>query len=265
MNQRESQTPQAANETGNPDIQTDGLTKVYQTPDGELRVFDDIDLEIFEHEFVSFIGPSGCGKTTLLRILGGLEDPTDGTVYIDGTPEYEPSAKKGFVFQEDVIFPWKTVEENVRYGPTLRDWDETKVRQRVDRFLEVVGLSDYRGYYPRELSGGMRKRVAIAMTFANDPQFLFMDEPFASLDYVTKSKLQNELLEIWRTAQKTTLFVTHDLEEAVYLSDRIFVVGAGNTGIKETIDVPFERPREQSVKSTQPFQELKDDLWEYIK
>lgn len=246
-------------------IRAEDLTKIYDAKSGELVVFSDLSTTVRENEFVSLIGPSGCGKTTLLRILAGLEKPTDGIVFINGNEETEPNAEKGFVFQEDVIFPWKTVAENVRYGPRIRGWDQRTIDERVDRFLDIVGLSDYGDYYPKQLSGGMRKRVAIAMVFANDPQILFMDEPFASLDYVTKNELQGELLDIWRAEQKTTVFVTHDLEEAAFLSDRILVIGGGEKGIVKEIEVPFNRPRDQSLKSTTDFQTLKDELWTYIK
>jgi len=235
-------------------VKTNNLEKTYpREEEGTVKVFEGLNIAIKPSEFVSIVGPSGCGKTTLLRVLGGLEKPTSGSVYIKGKEAEGPTAEKGFVFQKDAVFPWKTVEENVRYGPKLRGWPSDKINRRVNRFLEVVGLADYKEFYPKSLSGGMRKRVAIAMIFANDPDILFMDEPFGSLDYMTKRELQDELLDIWEKEQKTTLFVTHDIEEAVYLSDRIIFLDTTSTGLA-TFDVLFDRPRDQSLKNTDVFQ-----------
>jgi NitT/TauT family transport system ATP-binding protein len=246
-------------------IKTDNLAKRYEnTEGGTLTVFEGINTKIQPKEFVSIIGSSGCGKTTLLRVLGGLEKPSEGTVYIRDLPEHEPTSEKGFVFQEDVVFPWRTVEENVRYGPSLRKWDEAQIQERVDQFIGLVGLSEFKDYYPKQLSGGMRKRVAIAMVFANNPGLLFMDEPFGSLDYVTKRTLQDELLEIWSSEQKTTLFVTHDLDEALYLSDRIIIMQADEPDLADIVEVPFDRPRNQSLKTNNQFQEMVEDLWRYL-
>jgi NitT/TauT family transport system ATP-binding protein len=246
-------------------ISTENLGKIYNAEeDVPLTVLENINIDISENEFVSFVGPSGCGKTTLLRIIGGLENPTNGQVFIDDRPERQPSAEKGFVFQADVVFPWRTVRENARYGPSIRGWSEDKITDRVDKFIEIVGLSGYGDYYPKQLSGGMKKRLAIAMVFANDPRILMMDEPFGSLDYVTKRNLQDELLNIWNRDQKTTLFVTHDLEEALYLSDRIYVLEGEQTGFSGIVDVPFDRPRNQDVKTKDRFINMKNELWEYI-
>jgi NitT/TauT family transport system ATP-binding protein len=245
-------------------IETRGLSKSYRTESGDrLDVLKDIDLTIRHGQFVSLIGPSGGGKSTLLEILAGLRQPTAGRVLIYGNEEDRPSAAKGVVFQKDAVFPWLTVQQNVLYGLRLKKIPKQERNHRAAAFLEMVGLTTYSNYFPKELSGGMRKRLAIAMVFANDPKILFMDEPFGSLDYTTKVELQSELLNLWRLNERTVVFVTHDLEEALYLSSEIHALRDGR--IAERITVPFERPREFELRNRPNFREAVRSLWHHLK
>jgi NitT/TauT family transport system ATP-binding protein len=227
-----------------------------------LTVFRDITLSIYKDEFVSLIGPSGCGKTTLLSIVAGLLEPTAGRVLLDGKPISGPGRDRGVVFQQDAIFPWRKVIDNVRYGLEMKGLDRKSQLEVANQFLRLVGLENFAGFYPKELSGGMKKRVALAMVFANDPEVYLMDEPFGSLDYATKVDLQKQLLKIWREKRKTTLFVTHDLEEALFLSDRIVVLA--NQTVPEVVEIPFDRPRTDGIRTDPAFQELKRHLWIYL-
>jgi len=219
-------------------------------------------LSIYKDEFVSLIGPSGCGKTTLLSIVAGLLEPTAGRVLLDGKPISGPGRDRGVVFQQDAIFPWRKVIDNVRYGLEMKGLDRKSQLEVANQFLRLVGLENFAGFYPKELSGGMKKRVALAMVFANDPEVYLMDEPFGSLDYATKVDLQKQLLKIWREKRKTTLFVTHDLEEALFLSDRIVVLA--NQTVPEVVEIPFDRPRTDGIRTDPAFQELKRHLWIYL-
>ncbi len=247
-----------------PAVHTEELTMRYRTEGGdELEVFKDVSISVEDSDFVSIIGPSGGGKSTLLEIIAGLRQPSAGKVFIYGREEYAPSADKGVIFQKDAVFPWYTVEQNVLYGLKLKRLDERYMKERAASFIDMVGLSEYRNYYPKELSGGMRKRLAIAMVFANDPKILFMDEPFGSLDYTTKIELQNELLNLWLLNRKTILFVTHDLEEALFLSSRIYVLREKR--IVKTFDVPYARPRGFELRNSSEFRSELSNLWEYIR
>jgi NitT/TauT family transport system ATP-binding protein len=254
---------QAQLNSSNIAIKTEDLSKIYNTESGhKLTVINGIDFIVNDREFVSIIGPSGCGKTTLLEIIAGLRDPTSGKIFVYGQEEYEPNSKKGMVFQKDAVFPWYSVKKNVEYGLNLKGWSKEKKEERVNIFLKMVGLNDYENYYPKELSGGMRKRLALAMVFANDPDILFLDEPFGSLDYTTKIELQNELLKLWRSNKTTILFVTHDLEEALYLSDRILILR--DKKIINTHLVPFKRPRSSEMRLDKDFRQEVSNLWKYI-
>lgn len=245
-------------------IETRGLSMSYQTEGGDrLDVLNDINLTIRRGEFVSLIGPSGGGKSTLLEILAGLRQPTAGRVLIYGNEENQPSAAKGVVFQKDAVFPWLTVQQNVVYGLRLKRMPRAERNQRAATFLEMVGLTKYANYFPKELSGGMRKRLAIAMVFANDPKILFMDEPFGSLDYTTKIELQSELLNLWHLNEKTVVFVTHDLEEALFLSSEIHALRGGR--VAESVAVSFERPREFALRNRPDFREAMNSLWHNLR
>jgi len=245
-------------------IKAEGLCKIFYSEQNEKNtVFKNLNLEIYDEEFVSFIGPSGCGKTTLLNIIAGLETCTEGKILINNQLITKPGADRGMVFQENAIFPWRKVIKNIEYGLEMRQINKQNRRSIAKEYLKLVGLEGFADYYPKELSGGMSKRVAIAMVFANNPDTLLMDEPFGSLDYVTKVELQKELLKIWQKERKTTLFVTHDLEEALFLSDRIFVFDK-NSNVVEVVEVPFSRPRGEEVRNSKELLEQKKLLWRYF-
>ncbi len=244
-------------------IRLEALRKAYQTEQGEtLEVLRQVDGDIYDQEFVSLIGPSGCGKTTLLNLIAGLIPPSGGRILLDEKPVTGPGRDRGVVFQQDAILPWRTVIRNVEYGLELRGEDPANRRKVALRFIQVVGLDKFADFYPKELSGGMKKRVALAAVFANNPEVLLMDEPFGSLDYPTKLALQRELLEIWERQKKTTVFVTHDLEEALFLSDRVFALAHGT--IESVVEIPFPRPRTDDLRVSAELQEMKRLLWKYL-
>jgi NitT/TauT family transport system ATP-binding protein len=206
----------------------------------------DISLDVTDGEFVSILGPSGCGKSTLLYIVGGFVEPTRGTVAVDGKPVTGPGPDRGPVFQEFALFPWKTVLGNVMYGPLERGMPRAQAEEKARALIALVHLKGYENFYPKELSGGMKQRVAIARTLAYGPSILLMDEPFGALDAHTRTGMQNELLDIWERDRKTVLFVTHSVDEAVFLSDRVVVLTRAPGRIKETISIALPRPRRRA-------------------
>jgi NitT/TauT family transport system ATP-binding protein len=208
-----------------------------------MLALKDIQLEVRQREFVSVIGPSGCGKSTLIRILAGLDHPTSGSACIDGVPIDGPGAERGMVFQGYTLFPWLTVKQNVMFGLRMKRTQRKDAEQQALHWLDVIGLSRFAEHYPAQLSGGMKQRVAIARALANEPRILLMDEPFGALDALTRCSMQKHLLEIRDKVDVTILFITHDLDEAIYLSDRIVVLGAHPGRVLEIIDVPVARPR----------------------
>jgi NitT/TauT family transport system ATP-binding protein len=218
-----------------------GLGKSFATKDGDFTALAAIDLDVPVGQFFVIVGPSGCGKTTLLRILAGLEAPTAGTLEIARETDDKPT--NAMVFQGDSIFPWMTVRDNAGYGLAMRKVAPTRIRETVDYYLDKTGLTRFADRYPHQLSGGMRQRVSIARAFANDPEVLLMDEPFSALDEQNKTLLQQELLRIWDETKKTVVFITHSVDEAVTLGDRIMVMSAHPGRVKALIDVPFARPR----------------------
>jgi NitT/TauT family transport system ATP-binding protein len=244
-------------------IKVCNISKSYMTENKQVyTALQNVSTEIYEGEFISVIGPSGCGKTTLLSVIAGLLQPSSGEVFIDGRPVTGPSSERGVVFQQDAIFPWRKVLQNVEFGLELQKVPKEQRRDVAMRQLSLVGLEKYANFYPKELSGGMKKKVAIAMVLANNPEVLLMDEPFGALDYVTKVSLQKELLNIWEKEKKTTIFITHDIEEALFLADRILVFKHG--ALAQVYGVPFERPRTDGLRSTAEFQKIKDELWQYF-
>ena len=217
-----------------------GLTKRF----GTLTVLQDINFTIKDGEFVCLIGPSGCGKTTLLRIVAGLEQPTDGIVLIDGNEPAGPGADRGFVFQDFALFPWRTVRQNVEFGLELRGMDAGERHKLASEFIDIVNLTDFEDFYPYQLSGGMQQRVGIARALVNEPRVLLMDEPFGSLDAQTRNFMQQELLDIWdRGYQETVLFVTHSVDEAVFLADRVFLLSSQPGRLLNDFSVNVSRPR----------------------
>lgn len=223
-------------------LEVSGLTHEY----GSLRVLDGISFAAQEGEFIALVGPNGCGKTTLLRLIAGLEKPSGGTITIDGRPVEGPGPDRGFVFQEYALFPWLRVVENVEFGLKMRGVAVAERRQIAHQFLNRMGLMGFEDYRPDQLSGGMKQRVAIARALANDPQLLLMDEPFAALDCQTRNEMQDELQEVWQQDHKTVLFVTHNLEEAAVLADRVIVLSPRPTRIAEILKVDLPRPRNRT-------------------
>jgi len=236
-----------AGATDEPQVAVDGVSKTYQGESGPVKALRDVSFDVGRGEFVSIVGPSGSGKSTVFRIIAGLEAATDGEVRVDGAPVTEPGPDRGMVFQDDALFPWRTVAENVAYGlEEVGPPAGTSQGERVTYCLDLVGLADKADAYPRELSGGQRQRVGIARALAVDPPILLMDEPFASVDARTKTTLHSELLDIWAETEKTVLFVTHDIEEAVYLSDRVVVLSEGPGTVLDEVPVDLARPRDRT-------------------
>lgn len=227
-------------------VRIDEVTKTFSARTGTVTALKDVNLEIHDGEFVCLLGPSGCGKTTLLRMIGGLDVPTSGTITIDGKVVDGPSPKMTMVFQEYSLYPWRTVSENVGFGLEMTGVPPEMREQEVAKRLKLVGLESFANSYPYELSGGMRQRAAVARALATDPAVMLMDEPFGALDAQTRNKMQRELLNIWTETQKTILFVTHSVDEAVYLADKIVILTPRPGSIHEIYEIPMPRPRDRT-------------------
>ncbi|SFR93455.1 NitT/TauT family transport system ATP-binding protein [Halomicrobium zhouii] len=243
-------------------VVVDGVSKQFPGANGPVRALADVSFTVDPGEFICVVGPSGSGKTTLFRIIAGLEEATEGTVSLRGEPIEGPDADLGIVFQEYHLFPWRTVEGNVGFGPEKRGVPADERDRRVRELLDLVGLDGFADRYPKELSGGMKQRVALARALALDPTLLLMDEPFGALDAQTKAMLQDELLDIWSETGKTILFVTHDVEEAVRLADRVVVMGIEPGHVREVVDVDLDRPRTRSDEAFGQYYERILDLIE---
>ncbi len=233
------------------------VSKVYPADDHEVLAIDEIDLKIESEEFATLLGPSGCGKSTLLRIVAGLTRPSRGVVKLDGNVIRGPGQDRGMVFQTYTLFPWLTVKENIKFGLEIAGVSKTEQEQISHEFVEKVGLKGFEKAYPKGLSGGMKQRVAIARALANNPAILLLDEPFGALDAQTRSLMQELLTQVWEDLHKTIFFVTHDVEEAIFLSDRVFVMTARPGRIKAEIPILLERPRNYEMKATESFLNLK--------
>jgi len=231
----------------------------------EIPALVDVSLSISDGEFVAVVGPSGCGKTSLMNIVAGLLPYDDGTVSIDGRKVSGPGVDRAVVFQHASLLPWRTIAGNIRYGMEMQNrFDATTMRERTNAFLKLVGLSGFENHYPSELSGGMQQRVNLARALAADPVVLLMDEPFAALDAQTREFMQAELLKIWAKAKKTVMFITHQINEAVYLADRVVVMSARPGRVKGVFEIPFGRPRGLELKRDQKFLQLEDAIWKLI-
>ncbi|HVU33676.1 MAG TPA: ABC transporter ATP-binding protein [Opitutaceae bacterium] len=240
------------------------LRKSFGANGGAHTVFDHVSLDIHRREFICIIGASGCGKSTLIRIVAGLEDSSGGEILLDGKPVAGPGPERGMVFQGYTLFPWRTVRENVMFGLQMRGRPDDVAESEARQWLDMVGLSRFEQAYPHELSGGMKQRVAIARALANDPRILLMDEPFGALDALTRCKMQSYLLQIWKKVNVTILFITHDLEEACFLADRIVVMGTNPGRVLEVIENPVPRPRSIEQFLSPEFLALKHRLDELI-
>jgi NitT/TauT family transport system ATP-binding protein len=258
------EAPDSAVVADRPLVQIRGLGRVFETAAGPVPAIHDIDLDLTRGEFLAIVGPSGCGKTTLLRIIAGLEVPTSGIVDTAGLPGDRPA--NAMVFQGRSVFPWLTVEQNAAYGLDIRGMSKKTKRETVDRLLETVGLTGFRKAYPHQLSEGMRQRVAIARALAVDPELLLMDEPFGSLDEQTRFILQDEVLRIWHQTRKTVIVVTHSIDEALTLADRVLVMTAHPGTIKDVVPVTLARPRDQATMRSDPeFARLFARIWESLR
>lgn len=246
----------------------DGVTRTFppvRGGSGSTRALEPISLSVADNDFIAILGPSGCGKSTLLRIVAGLDRASDGRVVLDGDPVTRPGADRGMVFQSYTLFPWLTVVDNIAFGLRERGVSEVERRQIAEEWCIRVGLSGFERHYPRQLSGGMQQRTAIARVLANDPKIMLFDEPFGALDNQTRALMQEMLLGIWEREKKTVLFVTHDIEEAIFLGSRVIVMSARPGSIKAEIPVDLPHPRSYKIKTTPEFVSLKERLVEEIR
>lgn len=239
--------------------------KVFSAKGGEVIALDQTSFKVKEGEFITILGPSGCGKSTILRIVAGLEEPSFGKVYLDGHEVKGPGPDRGMVFQSYTLYPWLTVEDNIAFGLKLKGRSAKECKDTAKHYLELIGLRGFEKHYPIQLSGGMKQRVAIARALANDPEILLMDEPFGALDAQTRTIMQEVLLSAWEESKKTILFITHDVEEAIFLADSVYVMTARPGRLKENIPVNLPRPRDFKIKNSPEFFDLKTRLLELIR
>ena len=248
---------------GAPAIELRHVTKRFLTPSGTAyTALRDLDLAVQDGEFCAVVGPTGCGKSTTLALISGLEPPSEGEVLVGGAPVRTVGRDVGYVFQVDAVFPWKSVLDNVATGPRFRGIERREADERARDWIKRVGLAGFERYYPHQLSGGMRKRAALAQTLINEPRFLLMDEPFSALDVQTRTLMENELLALWGASGAAVVFVTHDLEEAIALADRVVVLTAGPATVKGTYSVDLPRPRNVAEIRFEPrFTEIYQVIW----
>ncbi|ARP90588.1 ATP-binding protein [Bordetella genomosp. 9] len=241
-------------------IRFENVSMQFRTPQGLLDVVQDMTFSVNQGDFVSLVGPSGCGKTTLMNMAAGFVKPTRGEVRLDGKPIEGPGPDRGVMFQEYGVFPWLTVEQNIAFGLNLKHnarLGATEKKEIVQRYLHRMGLADFRKAYPKTLSGGMRQRLALARTYAVHPEFVLMDEPFGALDAQTRSAMHDLLLDVLHAEGKTVLLITHSVEEAVYLSNKVLVISARPSRIREVVDIPFPYPRRRGLQETPEFNALR--------
>jgi len=246
-------------------IEIDGVRHMYRPPRGKpVLALEDVSLEVREREFLALLGPSGCGKSTLLYLIGGFLPVEGGRVAIDGKAVTTPGPDRGIVFQHFALFPWKTVRGNILYGLERQRMPRAEREKRAQDFIDLVGLTGFEDSYPSHLSGGMKQRTALARTLAFDPKILLMDEPFGALDAQTRHLMQIELLSIWQRTPKTVIFVTHDVQEAVYLADRVAVMSARPGRIKAIVDTKFDK-NDPNIFKAKAFVEKVDELWNLVR
>jgi ABC-type nitrate/sulfonate/bicarbonate transport system ATPase subunit len=243
-----------------PKLQVCNLFKVFEQQKKSLVVLEDVNLHVYPNEFVSIVGASGCGKSTLLNIIAGLTPPANGRVLMDGKKIDRPGRDRGMVFQNYTLFPWLSVADNVGYGMKLRRLPKAEIRERVHHYLAIVGLSQFAKAYPKQLSGGMKQRVAIARALANNPEVLLMDEPFGALDSQTREQMQQFFLDLWDKTHITVLTITHDVEEAIYLSQRVYVMSSRPGCIKDEVFIELPPDRNLEIKLSQDFLDIKRQL-----
>ena len=243
-----------------------GVEKTFESKNGPITALRDIDLDIEGKQFVTIVGASGCGKSTLLNLVAGFDQISSGQLLVDGKPVGPPGPDRGVVFQQSALFPWLSVRENIAFGLSLKaNRDKPNPEQRVERMLKRVGLEAFQNHYPSQLSGGMRQRAAIASVLAFDPDILLMDEPFGALDALTRSLMQDFLLEIWEEMPRTVLLVTHDITEAVYLADRCVVMTSHPGKVREVVDIDLPHPRRFAAQSSPEFVKLREHVTHMVR
>jgi NitT/TauT family transport system ATP-binding protein len=242
-------------------IQVTDVTKIYVTARGRTVSLDNVSLDVAEGEFITLVGPSGCGKSTMLNLIGGLLEPTSGQVLVHGDQVKGPSPDRGVIFQQYALFPWLTALENVEFGLRLQGLKKIERREKAMHYLDLVGIADFAHALPKELSGGMKQRCAIARAYAVNPSVLLMDEPFGALDALTRVQMQDELLSTWQKERRTIVFITHDVDEAVYLASRVVVMSPRPGRISEIIDVPLPYPRTEELRLSPEFASIRARVW----
>lgn len=250
--------------TVQPKIDFRDVTRIYHVNKREFRAVDEVSLSVADNEFITLVGPSGCGKSTLLNLAAGLDDPSSGSVLVDGASVRGPGPDRGVIFQQYALFPWLSVRKNVEFGLKIAKVPAAERRRRAQEVIDLVGLSDFADSLPKTLSGGMKQRCAIARAYAVNPNLLLMDEPFGALDALTRVRMQEQLLTTWSKQQRTVLFVTYDVDEAVYLATRVVVMAARPGRIKEIIDVPLPYPRDEETRLSPEFTEIRNRVWHAV-
>ena len=245
-------------------LKIDNVYKEYQGRNGKTIALNGVNLDIKENEFICVVGPSGCGKSTLLNIIAGLLEPTSGTVTLDGKVIEGTGVERGVVFQQYALFPWRTVLKNVMFPLEMKKVPKDEAEAIARKYIKSVGLEGFEKSFPKELSGGMKQRVAIARAYAANPEVLLLDEPFGALDAQTRVQLQSELLETWEKEKKTCFFITHDVDEAVILAQRVIIMSARPGRIKKIVDIDIPYPRTQATKTDPRFLELKSEIWNQV-
>ena len=245
-------------------LKIDNVVKEYEGRNGKTVALNGVNLDIKENEFICVVGPSGCGKSTLLNIIAGLHEPTSGAAYLDGKKIEGTGVERGVVFQQYALFPWRTVLKNVMFPLEMKKTPKEEAEKIALKYIKAVGLEGFENSYPKELSGGMKQRVAIARAYAADPEVLLLDEPFGALDAQTRVQLQTELLETWQNEKKTCFFITHDVDEAIILAQRVIIMSARPGRIKKIVEVDIPYPRTQATKTDPRFLELKTEVWNEV-
>lgn len=242
-------------------IQVQHISKTFELGGERFDALGDVSLTVRENEFITVVGPSGCGKSTLMNILAGLEEPTSGTAHVDGIEVDGPSPERGVIFQQYALFPWLTVRQNVEFGLKTAKVPAAERRQRAQHFIDMVDLSDFADSLPKTLSGGMKQRCAIARAYAMNPSILLMDEPFGALDALTRVRMQEHLLQTWEQEKRTIVFITHDVDEAAFLANRVVVMAARPGRIDRIIDVDLPYPRTEQVRLSPEFTAVRNEIW----
>ena len=242
-------------------IQVQNVSKTFELGGERFEALGDVSLTVRENEFITVVGPSGCGKSTLMNILAGLEEPTSGTAHVDGIEVDGPSPERGVIFQQYALFPWLTVRQNVEFGLKTAKVPAAERRQRAQHFIDMVDLSDFADSLPKTLSGGMKQRCAIARAYAMNPSILLMDEPFGALDALTRVRMQEHLLQTWVQEKRTIVFITHDVDEAAFLANRVVVMAARPGRIDRIIDVDLPYPRTEQVRLSPEFTAVRNEIW----